>query len=50
MRRLLDSRDSKGRFVATPSGLPSLYGVSKGISGFGVATDKILRLKEAQLK
>jgi peptide/nickel transport system substrate-binding protein len=31
-------------------GLPSLYGVSKGISGFGAAADKLLRLTKVELK
>ncbi len=31
-------------------GLPSLYGVSKDVTGFGAAADKLLRLTEVQLK
>jgi peptide/nickel transport system substrate-binding protein len=31
-------------------GLPSLYGVSNDITGFGAAADKILRLTQVQLK
>ena len=31
-------------------GLPSLYGVSKDVSGFGASSDKILRLAKARLK
>jgi hypothetical protein len=31
-------------------GLPSLYGVSKDITGFGAAADKLLRLKQVELK
>jgi peptide/nickel transport system substrate-binding protein len=31
-------------------GLPSLYGVAKHVSGFGAASDKILRLTQVQLK
>jgi len=38
----------------TPSlflfGLPSLYGVSDGINGFGAAADKLLRLTHVQIK
>jgi peptide/nickel transport system substrate-binding protein len=31
-------------------GLPSLYGVSNGIGGFGAAADKLLRLTQVRLK
>jgi peptide/nickel transport system substrate-binding protein len=31
-------------------GLPSLYGVSKDITGFGAAADKLLRLTKVQMK
>jgi peptide/nickel transport system substrate-binding protein len=31
-------------------GLPSLYGVSKDINGFGAASDKVLRLTKVQVK
>jgi peptide/nickel transport system substrate-binding protein len=31
-------------------GLPSLYGVGKNVTGFGAASDKILRLTQVQLK
>jgi peptide/nickel transport system substrate-binding protein len=31
-------------------GLPSLYGVSKDITGFGAASDKVLRLTKVQVK
>ena len=31
-------------------GLPSLYGVGKNVSGFGAASDKILRLTQVELK
>jgi hypothetical protein len=30
-------------------GLPSLYGVSKSISGFGAAADKLLRLTKVTI-
>jgi len=31
-------------------GLPSLYGVSKDVTGFGAASDKVLRLSQVRLK
>ena len=31
-------------------GLPSLYGVSDNITGFGAAADKILRLTQVQIQ
>ena len=31
-------------------GLPNLYGVSTGITGFGAASDKVLRLAQVQMK
>jgi peptide/nickel transport system substrate-binding protein len=31
-------------------GLPSLYGVARNVTGFGAASDKILRLSQVQLK
>ncbi len=40
-------------YEQTPSvflfGLPSLYGVSTSITGFGASSDKILRLAQVQL-
>jgi peptide/nickel transport system substrate-binding protein len=41
-------------FKETPSlflfGLPSIYGVGSNVTGFGAASDKVLRLREVEVK